>query len=77
MYFIYHGYVSPDNYDSSEHPTYQLTVKQTESEVIAHHKEFLENLHDECCNEIYRVIKGDELLLKPMQTVTDYKLTTT
>lgn len=74
MYFIYHGYVSADNYDPSERSTYKLTVKETEAEVIAHHKEFLEDLHDECCNEIYRIIKGDELLLKPVQIVTDYKL---
>lgn len=74
MFYIYHGYVSPDNYDSSESPVYELTEKNTEQEVIEHYKEFLSEIYDECSNVIYRVIKGTELQLRPVEKITDYKM---
>ena len=30
MFFVYFGYVSPDNYDSSESPTYKLIASDSE-----------------------------------------------
>lgn len=32
MFYVYHGYVSPDNYDSTYTPTYKLSEFQTEQE---------------------------------------------
>jgi hypothetical protein len=74
MFYVYHGYVSPDNYDSSERPTYQLSSFHTEDEVIAFKEEFEAELHDECMKPIFRVITGREMSLKPVETVTTWKL---
>lgn len=73
-YFVYHGYVSPDNYDSSERPTYEITEFDRPSEVLAFQKEFDRGIHDECCNVIFRVVLGDEMQLVPVKTVTEYQL---
>lgn len=74
MYYVYHGYVSPDNYDSTNTPTYQLSEFQTEQEVIEFKEEFEADLHDECMNPIFRVISGKELSLEPVEKVTSWKL---
>lgn len=74
MFFVYFGYVSPDNYDSSEEPTYKLIALDSEEKVLKLKKEFEENIHDECGNVIFRVIKGSELSLKPVKIVTEWKL---
>lgn len=74
MFFVYHGYVSPDNYDSTERPTYQLISFNTEQEVVEFKEEFEAELHDECSNVIFRVISGSELSLRPVEKVTTWKL---
>lgn len=74
MFYVYHGYVSPDNYDSTERPTYQLSSFNTEQEVVEFKEEFEAELHDECMNPIFRVISGREMSLKPVETVTSWKL---
>jgi len=74
MFYVYHGYVSPDNYDSSESPTYELSEFDTEQEVLDFKEEFDNEIHDECSNVIFRVISGKELSFKPVKTVTSWKL---
>lgn len=74
MFYVYHGYVSPDNYDASNGPTYVLDEFSTEEEVIAFKEEFDSNLNDETSNVIFRVIKGKELSVEPVEKVTTWKL---
>lgn len=74
MFYVYHGYVSPDNYDSSERPTYQLSAFHTEDDLISFKEEFEANLHDECMKPIFRIISGKEVSLEPVEKVTTWKL---
>lgn len=74
MFYVYHGYVSPDNYDSSNSPTYELSEFATAKEVIDFKTEFDENIHNDCSNVIFRVISGKEMSLEPVETVTTWKL---
>lgn len=73
MFFIYYGYVSPDNYDASEGPTYLIKECQTETEVTDFKKEFEEDyLNDDCGNVIFRVFEGKERTISPKEVVTEY-----
>jgi len=74
MYYVYYGYVSPDNYDSSNGPTYEIKEIESKAGVIEFKKEFDEEMHDECANIIFRVFKGRECHLEPIEVVKDYKL---
>lgn len=74
MFYVYSGYVSPDNYDSSEGPTYQLNSFKTEEELINFKMEFEENLNNDCYNVEFRIIEGKELSLTPVEKVTSWKL---
>jgi len=74
MYYVYHGYVSPDNYDCSEGPTYTIAHFGQAQSVIDFKKEFDEGIHDECSNVIFRVFEGEEKTLVPIETVTNYGL---
>jgi hypothetical protein len=74
MFYVYYGYVSPDNCDTSDGPTYLLEEFNTEEEVIAFKEEFEENLNDETSHVIFRVIKGKELSVEPVEKVTTWKL---
>jgi len=75
MFYIYYGYVSPDNFDASEGPTYCIKEFRTVDEVLAFKKEFEEEyLHDDCSNIIFRVFDGRERTLSPEKVVTKYKL---
>jgi hypothetical protein len=74
MFYVYHGYVSPDNYDSSTSPTYKLSKFATEEAVIKFKSEFDQDIHAECTNVVFRVISGKEMSLEPVETVTTWKL---
>jgi|GEM_PF-3907457 len=74
-YYVYHGYVSPDNYDCSEGPTYRMSDFNSSQDVVEFKKEFDECICDECSNVIFRVIRGSEMWTKPIQVVTEYELT--
>jgi len=76
MYYVYHGYLSPDNYDSSDVPTYQITEFSDSDQVIVFKQLFDGDLHDECSNVIFRIFEGVEKTLTPIEVVTDYELTT-
>ena len=73
-YFVYSGYVSPDNYDCSEYPTYTITEFDTPDQVALFKKEFDENIYDECSNVIFRVFDGVERKLEAVERVTEYEL---
>jgi hypothetical protein len=73
MFYIYHGYCSPDNYDASDGPTYKLKEVQSPEEVVAFRLEFQEDLHDECNNIFFRVFEGKERFLQPKQVVQSYE----
>ena len=75
MFFIYYGYVSPDNYDASEGPTYVIKECATSEEVAEFRKEFDEEYFpDECSNVIFRVFEGSERFLEPKKVVETYEL---
>lgn len=74
MFYVYHGYVSPDNYDSTDYPTYKLSSFSSEEEVIEFKEQFEAELHDECTNPIFRIISGKELSMEPVEKVTTWKL---
>lgn len=75
MFYVYSGYVSPDNYDSSEEPTYKFDSFKTEEELIKFKMEFEENLNNDCYNVEFRIIEGKELSLTPVEKVTSWKIT--
>ena len=74
MFYVYYGYVSPDNYDASEGPTYKIEEFKT-AEAVEHFKrEFEEDyLNDDCDNVIFRVFDGVERELKPKVIVDSYE----
>lgn len=74
MFYVYHGYVSPDNYDSSNSPTYELSSFKSEQEVLEFKEEFDAEINDECSNIIFRIISGKELSIEPVEKVTTWKL---
>lgn len=74
MFYVYSGYVSPDNYDSSEGPTYKIDSFNTEEELIKFKIEFEEELNNDCSNVIFRIIDGKEISLTPVEKVTNWKI---
>jgi hypothetical protein len=75
MYYVYSGYVSPDNCDSSERPTYTLREFRTADEVAAAKAEFeAEAQGDDNSNAIFRVIEGVERELKPVEVVQRWSI---
>lgn len=74
MYYVYHGYVSPDNYDASEGPIFKLTECETEGDVLKLKEQFEQEIHAGCAHVIFRVFKGKELELEAEEKVTVWKL---
>ena len=74
MLYVYAGYVSPDNYDASERPCYELKEFRTTGEVLSFKKEFDENIHSECSNVIFKVIDGRERQIVAKEVVTEYEI---
>ena len=72
-YFVYYGYTSPDNC-GGEYPTHGVKPFTTSEQVIEFKKEFDENIHDECTNVEFLVIKGEVASLIPKTTVTEWEL---
>ncbi len=75
MYFVYEGYVSSDNCDTSYGPTYTLTAYNTVADVIEAKKEFENRLHKECQYAIFRVIEGVEKNMTPKEKIVEWELT--
>ena len=74
MFYVYHGYVGPDHYDSSEGPTHELTECETEQDVLDFKADFDIINTDECNHVIFRVIEGKERELEPKERVTEWRL---
>ena len=74
MYYVYHGYVGPDNHDASEGPIFKLSQFENTEQVLAFKKEFDEGVHGDCSHVTFRVIEGKELELVPEKTVTVWRL---
>lgn len=72
-YYVYSGYVSPDNC-GGERATHELREFNTEQEVLKYHEEFKRQLNEECSLVTFFIIKGKELNIQPEQVVTKYKL---
>ena len=75
MFFVYSGYVSPNNCDlSNDGPCYTLSQFKTSKGVIQFKKEFEEGVDGDCCNVIFRIFKGLEMDLKPIKHEVDWEL---
>jgi hypothetical protein len=74
MFFVYHGYVNSDNYDSEGGPIHTLTECKTEEDVCDLKADFDLNTHEECSHVIFRVIEGKERELEPKERVTSWRL---
>lgn len=76
-FFVYHGYVTPDNCDASEGwGPYVLDVFTTAAQV-----EKCRAAHEESCRggaqrPVFRVFQGEELVMQAEATVTQWKLRT-
>ncbi len=76
MFYVYCGYVSSDSYDASEGAIYKLLTFNTKEEVLYFHKEFQEDVHEECSHVIFKVFTGTELFVRPKTVVETYELVT-
>lgn len=60
MFFVYKGYVSPDNSNPSHDPAYTLAEYETTEEVLKAKQDFEASLNEECQHVLFRVIDGVE-----------------
>lgn len=77
QFFVYSGYVGPDNYDCSEYgPIFTINEFSSKEAVLDFKKEFDEETadNDECSNVIFRVFEGIERKIKPLQRVIEYDI---
>lgn len=74
MFYVYSGYIGPDNYDQSSGPTYKLLKFKTAEEVIKFKKEFDEQLDEYCGHVLFTVIEGEERKVEPIKVVTEWTL---
>lgn len=72
-FIIYYGTVNCDNHDN--YPTHRITWFQTPQEVEKFYAEFKKEIRDDDQNIDFRVFKGEEMMLREVKTVTEYKLT--
>jgi len=72
-YYVYSGYISPDNCDG-ERETHTLEVFDTPEQVLKFKKEFDQNIHEECGHIVFNVIEGREVFFKAKKTVTEWEL---
>ena len=74
MYFVYYGYVDPDNYDASNGPVYKLVMCVTTKEVLELKERHEQGLDSESSNPIFRVIEGVERNVVKKETVVSWKI---
>jgi hypothetical protein len=75
MFYVYHGYVNSDHYDSADGPVHELTVCETEEDVLSLKEDFDLNAHEESTHIIFIVIEGKVRELEPKEKVIAWKLT--
>ena len=73
MYYVYSGYVSPDQYTAEDGPLYDIKEFRHSEDVLKFRLAFEDDIHDECSNVIFRVIEGRELSLTTKEIVTEYQ----
>lgn len=71
-YIVYYGTVNCDNHD--RYPTHRITTFETAEQVEKFYAEFQEQIRDDDDEIIFRVFKGEEMRLTPVETITTYKL---
>ncbi len=75
MFYVVHGYSSPDHCTrDGDTPVLSLTKCKGEAEVMSLHAGFQEEIHDDCSYVTFVVIEGVERQIEPVETVTEYKL---
>jgi hypothetical protein len=75
MFYVYHGYVNSDNYDSEDGPLHELTECKTEEDVCDLKADFDLNATKDSSQVIFRVIQGLERDIEPKEKVVSWKLT--
>lgn len=73
MFFVYHGYVNSDHYDTADGPIFELTECETEEDVTGLKEDFDLNAHAESSHIIFRVIQGVERELVPREKVIKWR----
>lgn len=75
-FFVFHGYVTPDNYDASGGGgPYKFDVVDTEQKVMDLRREHEEALSNpEATHPVFRVIQGEELSVVPETRVETWTL---
>lgn len=75
MFIVYFGYVGPDRHDcSGGRKIYEIKTFGNQGEVLKHHQEFMDGLGKEANHIEYRVFSGEELMIKPVERITEYQL---
>ena len=76
MFYVYSGYLSPDNYDqSSRGPTYSLREFNTPEQVTEFKRKFEEETRGDYCGQrIFRVIEGKERKIQAVEVDKDWRL---
>lgn len=72
MFYVIHGYCSPDRYTSKDGPVLEVKEFRTEDEVVVFYKSFAEGLGAYAVT--FRVIDGRERKMVPVTRVTEYRL---
>jgi hypothetical protein len=74
MFYVYKGFIGPDNYDCSYGPLFTLKEFETEQEVLEDHKEFHEDRGSEDSHVTYRAIEGSDVAIVEKERVTEHAL---
>ena len=75
MFYVYSGYLSPDNCDQSSGPTYTLREFNTPEQVTEFKRKFEEETRGDYYGQrIFRVIEGKERKVQAIEVVKDWRL---
>ncbi len=75
MYYVITGYCGPDHYTCKDGPLLELKVYTTSKQVEQAYQEFLsDSFGKDCDQQVFKVIKGKEVQLKPKEVVTVWEV---
>ena len=75
MFYVYHGYASPDNCTRDGDGVYGLETCEDEQAVLRLYKEHSQAIAgDEASRGVFKVIEGVERKVRPRETVVKWEL---
>lgn len=75
MYFVFYGHLTPDNWSDPEPPQWKLELLDSSEQVLALRAEWETDYpHTECRECVFRIIRGEERYLKPIEIVKSWEL---